>query len=468
MRSERGNVAIITALAIVPLLAILGGGVDIVRATTMSARLSAAVDSATLAAANLTNTRDVEIVINEYIDSNFVGQDSVRDSISLSYNADTALNAKTISVSASGHIDTYFLGLFGIRTLPISSASIATQSKTNVEIALVLDISSSMRGNKIANLKVAADSFVRKILEDEDARDVTSISIIPFGGTVNIGETLFNKLAVSTIDADDEDPSESDYTSGTLVENKFRFSDGDYCIEYVSDDYDDEMMPNNQRGQVPHFWKWWNFHPWCPLDSSSMFMNSNSIDNLTTFLAGMTLSDGTGMDIGTKWGLKALSPNWEGEFGGDFADRPSAYGEDVLKVLVVMTDGEITHQFRPKDVSLNNVHTNRSTNNEADGDGSANQGDSGNQQTAVNKGGSATTAQTDQAVGYFRRICDDARSSGTIVYTIGFKIKDGALSDTLMEECASDSSKYYHVEDLDIQSAFDAIATSISALRVVG
>lgn len=468
MRSERGNVAIITALAIVPLLAILGGGVDILRATTMSARLSSAVDSATLAAANLTNSADVETVINEYIDTNFVGRENVRDTIILSYDADTAINAKTISVSASGHIDTYFLGLFGIKTLPISSASVATQSKTNVEIALVLDISSSMRGNKIANLKTASDSFVRQIFDDQDSIDVTSMSVIPFGGTVNVGEDLFNQYAVSTGSAEAVDPDGDTFGGSGVVDRTFRFSDGDYCLEYVSSDYDDELLTANARGQVPHFWKWWNFHPWCPLDSSSMFMNSNDVDALTTYLAGMTLSDGTGMDIGTKWGLKALSPNWTGKFGGNFADRPMAYGDDLLKVLVVMTDGEITHQFRPVDASLNNVHTDRSSNNEATGDGNSNSGNSNNQQTVVTKGGSSTTAADDRAVGYFKRSCEDAKAAGAIVYTIGFQISDGSLSDTLMEECASDSSKYYHVESLDIQSAFDSIATSISALRVVG
>lgn len=468
MRSERGNVAIITALAIVPLLAILGGGVDILRATTMSARLSSAVDSATLAAANLTNSADVETVINEYIDTNFVGREDVRDTINLTFDADTAINAKTISVSATGHIDTYFLGLFGIRTLPIRSASVATQSKTNVEIALVLDISSSMRGSRIANLKTASDSFVRQILDDEDSRDVTSISVIPFGGTVNVGEDLFNAYAVSLADADAVDPDEDTYSDSDVVDVGFRFSDGDFCLEYVADDYDDELLPATSRGQVPHFWKWWNFHPWCPLDSSAMFMNSNDIDALTTYLAGMTLSDGTGMDIGAKWGLKALSTTWEGKFAGDFADRPMAYGDDVLKVLVVMTDGGITHQFRPLDTSLNNVHSDRSDNNVADGDGNSNSGNSANQQTVVSKGGTNTTPETDQAVGYFKRVCDDAKASGAIVYTIGFQISEGSLPDNMMQYCASDSSKYYHVESLDIQSAFDSIATSISALRVVG
>lgn len=468
MRSERGNVAIITALAIVPLLAILGGGVDIVRATTMSARLSAAVDSATLASANLTNTGNVETVINEYIDANFVGQEDIRDTINVSFTANTAINAKTVTVSASGHIDTYFLSLFGIQTLPISSSSVATQSKTNVEIAMVLDISSSMRGNKIANLKTAADSFVRQIFDDQDSIDVTSMSVIPFGGTVNIGEDLFNQFAVSLADAEAVDPDGSTYGGSGVVDREFRFSDGDYCIEYVSEDYDDEILASTARGQVPHFWKWWNFHPWCPLDSSAMFMNSNDVDALTTYLAGMTLSDGTGMDIGTKWGLKALSPTWTGKFGGDFSERPMAYGDDVLKVLVVMTDGEITPQYRPLDASLNNTHTNRESNNEATGDGSSNQGNRDNEQTVVNKGGSSTTSSDDRAVGYFKRSCEDAKAAGAIVYTIGFQISDGSLSDTLMEECASDSSKYYHVESLDIQSAFDSIATSISALRVVG
>lgn len=465
LRNRRGNIAIITALTIIPLLGILGGGIDVVRSTTMSSQLRASIDSAALAAANLSNSADVETVVNEFIDSNLVQRPDFLSTLSVSVTDTTALNSKTVTIRADGHIDTFFLGLFGIDTMPVSASSSATQSITNVEIALVLDISSSMRGSRIANLKEAAADFIDEML-DEDSTDVTSISIVPFGGTVNIGSDLFGDYAVPLVTAT-VDPSESAYDIGSNVVNgDFRFSDGDNCIEYRSADFGDDLL-TGLRPQVPHFWKWNNFNPWCPLDNSSIFMNSNNESDLIDHINGMTLSDGTGMDIGAMWGLKALSPNWTGYFDGDFADRPAAYDDETLKVLVVMTDGGITDQFRPEDYSEYNTHTNRS-NNVANGAGSGNSGNNNNQQEIVDRGGASTPAITNKAVGYFKRVCDDAQSSGAVVYTIGFQISSGSLPDSMLQYCASDGSKYYHVESLDIQSAFDSIAASVNALRITG
>lgn len=467
LKNTRGNVAIITALTIIPLLGILGGGVDVVRATTLAAQLRASIDSAALAAANLNNSGDIETVVNDFIDSNLATRQEFLSTLNVTVNDTVALNSKTVTISATGQIDTYFLGLLGIDTMPVSASSTATQSITNVEIALVLDISSSMRGNRIANLKTAAANFIDEML-DEDSTDVTSISIIPFGGTVNIGQDLFDDYAVSMAGAS-ANPSSSAYHIGTNVVNQdFRFTHGDDCIEYRSADFGDDLLPLTDRAQVPHFWKWNNFNPWCPLASSAIYMNSNNKQALVNHINGMTLSDGTGMDIGAMWGLKALSPNWQGYFGGDFVDRPAAYDEETLKVLVVMTDGGITAQYRPRNYSRFNTHTNRSYNAPADGDGYGNHGNRNNEQTILARGNAGTPSTTDRAVGYFKRVCDDAQGAGAVVYTIGFQINSGSLPDSMLQYCASDASKYYHVESLDIQSAFDAIAASVNALRITG
>ena len=63
----------------------------------------------------------------------------------------------------------------------------------------------------------------------------------------------------------------------------------------------------------------------------------------------------TSIDIGTKWGTALLDPSTSSvlsnliasnDVHGDFAGRPYAYGENnVLKVLVVMSDGQNTNQY---------------------------------------------------------------------------------------------------------------------------
>ncbi len=478
LRTKDGNIGILAGLVMLPAFALLGGGYDIMRATASATKLRGVLESAALAAASLTNARDVETVIQEYMEANLVNDPEVISGLDVEVVSDVALNSKTVEIIATSSVRTSFLRMVGIEELPVRATTKANQSKTTVELALVMDISSSMNGNKLAELKIAASDFVDQILNERNI-DETSMSLIPFGGTVNIGP-LFESHAVPP-GGGNVDPEEEDYAVGTnVMSGNFRFSDGDKCIEYVDADFNDAPLPTLGRPQVPHFWKWNNFNPWCPTDKSDVLFNTNIKAELKTHIEGMTLSDGTGMDIGMMWGAKALSPEWRGVIGGQFADRPHAYNDEAMKVLVVMTDGEITAQFRPRDPEPGNVHDNRPKelnqppNENVKGQnygpwrneyGRAN---SANQQTVVQKGSASSEADDDDAVAHFKRLCDEARTNNVVVYTIGFQIRAGQLSEELLDYCASDPSKYYLVEDLDIQSAFDSIAASVNSLRIVG
>ncbi|MEO1406569.1 MAG: hypothetical protein AAFV54_08765 [Pseudomonadota bacterium] len=174
------------------------------------------------------------------------------------------------------------------------------------------------------------------------------------------------------------------------------------------------------------------------------------------------------MDIGAMWGLKSLSPEFRGAIDGDFGDRPANFNsDDTLKFMVVMTDGAITSQNRPEDFSLFNVHTNRPDNRQPNQNTRSNQGNRRNMQTVASRGNAGSGAGSRNAIGQFKQVCDIAQDNGIVVYTIGFRISRGSLPEQMLEYCASDQTKYFLVEDFDIQSAFDAIAASVNALRVV-
>jgi Flp pilus assembly protein TadG len=467
-RDERGNVALMTVLTMIPILALLGGSVDVMRATTAHSQMQSALEGAALAAASLTNTNDIDDTVTDYVMAN-IPAGELRDNIKITIpNREVKLNKRVIEVNATSTVTTTFLKLVGIKEFTLGAESTATQSSTNIELALVLDISSSMNGKKLTNLKDAADGFIEQMLSTE-AADRTSINLVPFGGTVNLGKDLFDDYAVAPASAN-YDPSEADYhMKDKLAEGNFRFSAADiydqHCIEYMPDDFDDDLLPSQSRPQLPLFIKWNWSNPWCPLSSSAVLMNSNNETALRARIAGMTLSDGTGMDVGALWGLKSLSPKWRGKLGGDFANRPGDYGEETLKVLVIMTDGEITAQFRPRDWTQFSTH-----NLKYKKDGSIDQSkkNNGNQQTIYGSGNWNSDPDKDDASGHFNKICDDAKSEGILVYTIGFQIKKNSGADRILANCATNAGMYYFVEDLDIKKAFDAIAASVNALRVVG
>ncbi|WP_280114437.1 pilus assembly protein [Roseibium hamelinense] len=464
LRDENGNFIIITALSLVPLIVMAGGSLDVLRMTTTSQKLQSALDSATLAAASLTNAQDIETTINEYVAANLPDKKPYT-TLDLSIDTqDNALNSRTIEISASVLLDTPFLGLVGMDTQTVSAQSVANQSAENVEIAMVLDISSSMNGSKLPALRDAAKGFVDIMLEGNN-KDYTSINYVPFGGTVNIGD--FYSQYVVDPDSDPSviiDPNMSEYDIGQDVSyGKFAFSaDAEGCIEYHDDDfgtYTDGIVsipaiPTDSRSQVPEFTRWNTNNPWCPKDSSKVLLNTNNQSALESAIDAIELSDGTGMDIGALWGAKVLSGSMRGNLGGDFSDRPADFDdEETLKVAVIMTDGEITAQFRPTYDPGANSHINSGF----------------ERQTIYSKGGKNTSSTTEhRAVAYFKRSCDFMKQNGVQIYTIGFQISSGSTADSLLNYCASSPSNYYFVEGLNIDDAFDAIAASVNALRITG
>ena len=468
VRAERGNVVMIFSLSLIPIIAVAGSAIDIHRVQTAKMQTVALLDQAVLAATNLSSQEDPETLVQTWMNSQIEQFGHDREDLTVQVSSVVALNSKSVSATATLTVDTAIMHMFGAEETVIQVQSSAIQSIPNIEIAMVLDISSSMRGSRLTSLKAASTEFVDIMLNDT-TKDATSINVVPFGGTVNIGSTLFNKFAVRTSGFDTViDPGEDDYDIGTAVETSdFRFSDGHECIEAIQTDYSTAMLPNYSRGQVPDFWRWWNNHPWCPEAGSAVFMNSNDATALKSHLNGMVLSDGTGMDIGALWGLKSLSPSFRGHLGGDFTDRPLDFNADESKkVMIVMTDGAITAQNRPEDITLGNVHTNRGTNKDPHIGAYSNQGNRQNMQTTRTRGNAGTTSANNSAVGRFKKACEAAKAENILVFTIGFQISSGSLPDTILEECATSAAYYYHVEGLDLTATFQSIASQVNALRL--
>lgn len=61
-------------------------------------------------------------------------------------------------------------------------------------------------------------------------------------------------------------------------------------------------------------------------------------------------------------------------------------------------------------------------------------------------------------------ICDEAKESGVIVFTIGFEAPESGQA--VLEDCASSTSHYFDVDGLEIADAFTAIAHEITQLRL--
>ena len=231
------------------------------------------------------------------------------------------------------------------------------------------------------------------------------------------------------------------------------------CLEIEPSDFDTIGLVPSGRGQVPHFMNWsiaddvmdWG---WCPEDDTRIQYAQNDITALHDYIDSIRMHDGTGTHYAMKWGLALLDPGTRPAFGhlngqglvpDAFANRPSNWHEDGWnKVIVLMTDGQITEQVRPVDpLDITNA-TVELLNQSSD------------------RRERITTASTN--VQSFYAQCDLAKDNGVTIYTIAFEAPSGAQQE--MANCASSPSHYFNVQGLEIGDAFSAIARQINQLRL--
>jgi len=192
----RGNVAMIFGLSLPVLILMTVGGVDIHRASTVRVNLQDALDAATLAAARSSYTADADIqrVGLAALQANMAAYPNVT---LLTADTSFALNSEQVVVaSARANVKTLvaniFLppyGKFMDDYLPVGAHSEVNRSSKNLEVALVLDVTGSMRGQKLTDLKSAAEDLVEMVVQPMQTPYYSRMAIIPYSVGVNLGST---------------------------------------------------------------------------------------------------------------------------------------------------------------------------------------------------------------------------------------------------------------------------------------
>lgn len=426
LADQRGNVAVISALMLLPMLLLAGGATDIARYETFRAQLQDGVDRAVLASASLTQGMGVEATAAEYLKSvPFIAD------VDLDYDYDVALNGRRVTITARYDMATGFLPLIGINTMEVVAKASAEERRKNLEISLMLDMSGSMlegTPSRISRLRPAAKAFIDAMIT-ADTAPYNSISIVPYAGTVNPGATAFGIL-------------------GTKRQHSYSS-----CIEFDNNsDYGKGIVPFNLRAQVPHFTENHVGNPagkewaYCPYEATSITYLSNDATALKARIDSLKLHDGTGTAVATNWGMLLLDPSARSFIGKmatagavpwQFSSRPANFTDaETVKIIVLMTDGEITSQRRPLQYPY-----------------------------PRNPEGKNTDMQSQaEAARSLRVVCDYAKRNNVIVFTIGFELTTSGKSD--MSYCASSPGHFYDVKGLDIATAFESIARSIQRIKL--
>lgn len=184
---------------------------------------------------------------------------------------------------------------------------------------------------------------------------------------------------------------------------------------------------------------------------------------------------------------ESLKTSLAGESGSGVpsvaAGRPKQFTQsDVLKVLVLMTDGENTQQWDLYDHYKDNLPFVWANQNNANDLVSGWNLAKTTIQTTGSSGAIITTATTiptnsimpttysltipngTEADARLSDICAAARTQGVVIYTVAFKAPSAGRS--ALRDCASSPSHYFDVNGTDISSAFSAIASDIRALKL--
>lgn len=217
---QRGNVAILFGLSLIPIAIGVGVAVDYGRAILVRERMADALDAAALAIGSWTDLTQSQLnaKAQQFFNANYPST-MLGNLNPVQVNVD----GDNITVSVTGTVPTTFMQLADISTMDISASSTVTRKQQSIEVVLVLDTTGSMSQRlggsqtKINALKSAATQMVETLFEGNATSDTLKIGVVPFAAAVNVGA---DKLSSGWIDT-------AAYTTSNASTHKVLFEDLD-------------------------------------------------------------------------------------------------------------------------------------------------------------------------------------------------------------------------------------------------
>lgn len=416
--SRCGNVGILLAMLLFPIISAVGMSVDFSQAVKARSTMQNALDTAVLAAGRtLQLTGSIDQAVN-------VAQKHFNTVVSNSnFNANldvTTIDATsgTLDFTATGSVDATFTSIMGFDKINVSvnnAAELAQggEGENHVEISLMLDTTGSMSGSKMDDLQLAAKDLINIVFQGNTLDYTTTrVALVPFSEAVNI----------------------HDYASAVIgtVPNKIKtnktYKLASKCVsERTGPEAYTDAPPAQGQMMSPVYTRNGNCKPkndeLVPLTTDKVLLDT-TIDNLST-------TGGTAGHLGTMWAWYTLSPRWNTIWPTE--SQPAPYNDEkVTKIAVLMTDGEYNRQY-----DANGILTSSSSK-------------------------FANGSSRDQA----RATCENMKAAGITVYSVGFALNQGDAQDT-MQLCATSDDHFFLAENgQQLREAFREIAFQIAQLRL--
>ena len=422
-----GNISLMFGASFVGALALIGAVFDLVLLNKSKQHAQYLTDAAALAALQFEGTiAEKEAAFADHV--RVLSKLSTGEDLSFTSSVNIEEKDGALVMTASVDIEHELVmlqHLGGPSKISISAA--AEKGIEDVEIALVLDISSSMSGARITEAKAAAKLFVEQLLDDDSLNERISISLVPFGGTVRVPVELSTLLNTPLAGL-------GGYSNNWI--------DGEWnqCFEFDAEDIRDGIKHDGTYRVTPDYWSWNKNNPWCPRSGNELVPLTDDKDTLVDRVDDLTLSDGTGSDQGMAWAVETLNPEWKNNFPGALADTPADLNDKTKKVIVFMSDGAITsqHYVRDQDKIGSPPYNSK-------------------RKVRVN---------FNTSLNAFYGACNRAKADNIDIFTIGFNLTK-TKHKTYLENCATTASNYIDARTGDLNDVFRGIASEISPLRVI-
>ena len=430
--NKSGSFAVIAALLSFVIIVSAGAALDYGRIAHTKSKVNGALDSALLATGNnlalgIKDKDELEKDFLGFLSANLDGTGTYITELKVE-TFDVNVETGEIRATINAPVNATLTRIAGFDTVDVKITSAAIFEQTDTEVAMVLDVTGSMKGGKLRDLKLAAKDLIDIVLPKNQVSGVR-IGLVPYANSVNVGKdyapivTDGNDHVKTASLSDFYDLSDNIPTNDCVTERAGReaATDASYEIAPLGSHY--TTVDRNSRYRCP---------------TTQIMPLTNKRDDLKKRVDQFVARGYTAGHIGISWGYYMLSENWRSLW--KTANDPAPYSRNVRKIAILMTDGEFNTAYE-----------------EIDGN---------------DPFGGNVDESNDAAVA----LCNNMKAlkngnPGILVYSIAFKAPKSAQK--TLKACASDDTKttqfYYSAANGDeLRKAFKEIGKSIQSLRISG
>jgi Flp pilus assembly protein TadG len=405
---RRGNVALVFALAAIPVFGAMGAAVDYSMASAYRSDIQKALDATALALTKIMPAEQATLdqFGNQFFQANLKSH-NLKD-LQLTIQPDIG----TLRVTATATYEVQMAKIIGAGAIDLGATAEARWSIGKVEIALALDNSWSMNSlGRMTQLKAASHDLLNVLETAAREPDDAKVAIVPFDAVVNVGTAHVEAewLRWNHWESLNQDCTGPAWNQVCTPKDHSNWNGCVWDRDKNRDANDDE--PTATSATKYPAWQCNN-----TINSNrvvSMMPLTTDWNSLHAKIDEMIPAGYTNVTIGLVWAWHALSPT------PVMTDGVPYDTEDLTKYVILLTDGDNTrNRFNDSTNTMNN--------------------------------------RTQLA-------CANIKASGVQIYTV--RLIDG--NENLLRDCATKPSMYYDVQNASqLSGVFGAIGSEIASLHL--